>query len=429
MAEMFAFEADDEEVTIISDDSDMECSVLTQVYSHCHGLPYKEDENSGDYEVIDISDDSCMSSFNPNHQKLTRDDFEFCKVIGLGGYGKVYQARKKTGTDRGTLCAMKVLKKAKIIRSLKETAHTKTERNILQDIKHPFIVELLYAFQTEGRLYLGLEYMCGGELFSYMNKERMLYEDSARFYISEIVLAIEHLHSHGIVYRDLKPENILVGAQGHIKLCDFGLCKEHINGDAMTHTFCGTIDYMAPEILSQTGHERSVDWWSLGVMLYEMLTGYPPFKAENRKEALEKIMKLRLKFESFITNAAKDLIRKLLKLYPKRLGCGPNGAALIKRHQFFRPINWEDVLQQKLEPPFKPKMKDIDDVSNFDRKFTSLEVKESPENFALSESAKQAFKDFSYNAFNDNEVGQRTFESGMFRQQLNDDDIEIIDIS
>ncbi len=191
---------------------------------------------------------------NRGEERTTTKDFELLKVLGKGGYGKVFQVRKVTGNNCGKIFAMKVLKKATIVRNQKDTDHTKAERNILESVKHPFIVDLIYAFQTGGKLYLILDYLSGGELFMHLEREGIFLEDTASFYISEIILALEHLHNLGIIYRDLKPENILLDFRGHVKLTDFGLCKEAIQDGKVTHTFCGTIEYMAPEILTRIGH-------------------------------------------------------------------------------------------------------------------------------------------------------------------------------
>ncbi|NWQ82432.1 KS6B2 kinase, partial [Columbina picui] len=187
---------------------------------------------------------------------------------------------------------------AKIACNAKDTAHTRAERNILEAVKHPFIVDLIYAFQTGGKLYLILECLSAAPLLP-------------SFYLSEITLALGHLHSHGIIYRDLKPENIMLNSQGHIKLTDFGLCKESIHDGAVTHTFCGTIEYMAPEILVRSGHNRAVDWWSLGALMYDMLTGSPPFTAENRKKTIDKILKGKLVLPPYLTPDARDLLKKV----------------------------------------------------------------------------------------------------------------------
>lgn len=360
---------------------------------------YDQDPNvnaiieSEDLETVQLSE----QNVNTGKEKTGPQDFELRKVLGKGGYGKVFQVRKVTGQDSGTIFAMKVLRKASIVRNQKDTAHTKAERNILEAVKHPFIVDLIYAFQTGGKLYLILEYLSGGELFMHLEREGIFLEDTACFYLSEIILALEHLHIQGIIYRDLKPENILLDAQGHVKLTDFGLCKEHIQEGIMTHTFCGTIEYMAPEILTRSGHGKAVDWWSLGALMYDMLTGAPPFTADNRKKTIEKILKGRLNLPPYLTPDARDLIRKLLKRQVvQRLGSGPSDGEAIKIHPFFKLISWADVLGRKLEPPFKPALAGEDDVSQFDTKFTKQTPIDSPDESTLSESANLVFQGFTY---------------------------------
>lgn len=204
---------------------------------------------------IELTED--MVNRQHHGERVSNQDFELLRVLGMGGYGKVFQVRKVTHPNNGKIYAMKVLKKARIIHSIKDTDHTKTERNILESVKHPFIVDLIYAFQTRGKLYLILEYLSGGELFMYLEREGFLLEKTAKFYVAEIILAIEHLHKVGIIYRDLKPENIMLDQQGHVKLTDFGLCKEAINDGKVTYTFCGTVEYMAPEILKRVGHNHA----------------------------------------------------------------------------------------------------------------------------------------------------------------------------
>lgn len=334
---------------------------------------------------------------NPGQEKTGPQDFELCKILGEGGYGKVFQVRKVTGKDRGSIFAMKVLRKASIIRNQKDTAHTKAERNILEAVKHPFIVNLMYAFQTGGKLYLILEYLCGGELFTYLEREGIFLEDTACFYLSEIILALQHLHNQGIIYRDLKPENILLDSEGHVKLTDFGLCKEHIQEGTVTHTFCGTIEYMAPEILTRNGHGKAVDWWSLGALMFDMLTGMPPFTGADRRKTIEKILRGRLTLPQYLTSEARDLIRKLLKRQIiQRLGSGPEDAEQIMKHNFFSHINWQDVISRKLEPPFKPSLKSADDTSQFDEQFTATVPVDSPVESTLSESANLIFQGFTY---------------------------------
>jgi len=336
------------------------------------------------------------STVNPGC-KVGPIDFTLLKVLGKGGYGKVFQVKKTTGSDANKLYAMKVLKKATIARNAKDTAHTKAERNILECVKNPFVVDLIYAFQTDGKLYLILEYLSGGELFMQLEREGIFMEDMASFYLAEILLALEHLHSEGIIYRDLKPENILLDSVGHIKLTDFGLCKESIFEGNQTHTFCGTIEYMAPEILLRHGHDKSVDWWSFGALMFDMLTGSPPFTAENRKKTIDKIVSAKLLVPPYLTNEARDLIKKLLKKKPsQRYGSGPDDAFPLKNHPFFRQYNWENVYNRMYEPPYKPTLKNEEDVSQFDTKFTKQAPIDSPVDSTLSESANQVFLGFTY---------------------------------
>ncbi|XP_064159870.1 ribosomal protein S6 kinase beta-1-like isoform X2 [Anguilla rostrata] len=289
------------------------------------------------------------------------------------------------------------LEDAMIVRNAKDTAHTKAERNILEEVKHPFIVDLIYAFQTGGKLYLILEYLSGGELFMQLEREGIFMEDTACFYLAEISMALGHLHQNGIIYRDLKPENIMLNHQGHVKLTDFGLCKESIHDGTVTHTFCGTIEYMAPEILMRSGHNRAVDWWSLGALMYDMMTGAPPFTGENRKKTIDKILKCKLNLPPYLTQEARDLLKKLLKRNASsRLGAGPGDASEVQTHLFFRHVNWVDLLARKVEPPFKPFLQSAEDVSQFDSKFTSQTPVDSPDDTTLSESANQVFLGFTY---------------------------------
>ncbi|XP_076286763.1 ribosomal protein S6 kinase beta-1 isoform X2 [Lasioglossum baleicum] len=373
-------DSDDDVLECREDDYNLAASVNTIL----------ESEN---LETVQLSEDIV----NPGQEKTGPQDFELCKILGEGGYGKVFQVKKVTGKDKGSIFAMKVLRKASIIRNQKDTAHTKAERNILEAVKHPFIVNLMYAFQTGGKLYLILEYLCGGELFSYLEREGIFLEDTACFYLSEIILALQHLHNQGIIYRDLKPENILLDGEGHVKLTDFGSCKEHIQEGTVTHTFCGTIEYMAPEILTRSGHGKAVDWWSLGAVMFDMLTGMPPFTGDDRRKTIEKILRGKLRLPQYLSPDARDLIRRLLKRQVShRLGSGPEDAEEIINHTFFKHINWHDVISRKLEPPFKPSLKSADDTSQFDEQFTATVPVDSPVESTLSESANMIFQGFTY---------------------------------
>ncbi|KAI1717181.1 protein kinase domain-containing protein [Ditylenchus destructor] len=346
-------------------------------------------------ETIELVEE--IKNINPPNTRVGPEDFQLLKVLGKGGYGKVFQVRKTSGKDKGQIFAMKVLKKATIIRNQKDTAHTKAERNILEAVKSPFICDLLYAFQTGGKLYLILEYLSGGELFMHLEREGIFMEDTAAFYLAEIVVALEHLHKQGIIYRDLKPENILLDSRGHVKLTDFGLCKEAIEGDQKTHTFCGTIEYMAPEILMRSGHGKAVDWWSLGALTFDMLTGGPPFTADCRKRTIDKILKGRLSMPPYLSPEARDLIKRLLKRHTEtRLGAGPDDADEIKQHLFFRHLDWGKVYRRELEPPYKPNITSDEDVSLFDTKFTKMTPVDSPCEPTICSTSVNPFEGFTY---------------------------------
>lgn len=360
------------------------------------------------YEQVHI----CEQTVNPSKSlKTGTQDFELLRVLGKGGYGKVFQVKKGTGSDQGKIFAMKVLRKAKIVINQKDTAHTKAERNILESIKHPFIVDLIYAFQTEGKLYLILEYLPGGELFMHLEREGIFSEDTACFYLAEITMALEHLHSYGIIYRDLKPENILLDKDGHVKLTDFGLCKEALEDGETTHTFCGTVEYMAPEVLLRSGHAKSVDWWSLGALMFDMLTGGPPFTGNNRKKTIDKILHCKLVMPNYLSPDSRDLIKKLLRRQAsQRLGSGADDGLSIRRHPFFRRTNWSEIIKKGVGPPFKPILMSDDDVSQFDSEFTKLTPIDSPDETILSDSANQVFNGFTYVAPSIlNEAGRTSF--------------------
>ncbi|CAH8841733.1 unnamed protein product [Trichobilharzia szidati] len=290
---------------------------------------------------------------------------------------------------------MKVLKKARLVCNEKDKAHTVSERNILEILQHPFLVKLHYAFQNHSNLYIVLEYCHGGELFNYLEREGALLENAACFYASEIVLAIGHLHSLGIIYRDLKSENVLLDRQGHVKLTDFGLSKE---GVCTTNTFCGTIEYMAPEIIRCEGHGKAVDWWSLGTLIFDMLSGAPPFSQEESREATtHKILTAPLRFPPSFSSEVISLIRGLLRRDPnERLG-SKEDVEEIKRHKFFKrhEINWSDVYHRRLKPPFRPKLTAENDVSMFDPSFTRLQPVVSPVD-GIASIPPDMFQGFSY---------------------------------
>jgi serine/threonine protein kinase len=286
--------------------------------------------------------------------------------------GKVFLVRE---IKTGHMFALKVLKKDNIIKR-NQVEHTKTERNVLGKIKHPFIVGMNMAFQSRDKLYFVLDYCAGGELFFHLGKLGSFPEARARFYTAEIILAISYVHSLGVIYRDLKPENVLLDATGHIRLTDFGLSKEGIsNSSSGANSFCGTPEYLAPEILDRKGHGRAVDWWSLGALLYEMLTGLPPFYCQDRERLFEKIRKAELKYPASLSPDAKNLLRGLLTKDPaRRLGSGPKDADDIKPHRFFERIHWEKLQHGEISPPWKPEISGSQDTSQFDVEFTSMPI-------------------------------------------------------
>ncbi|KAF8531198.1 kinase-like domain-containing protein [Trichophaea hybrida] len=297
------------------------------------------------------------------------EDFEVLRLIGKGTFGQVYQVRKKD-TDR--IYAMKVLSK-KVIVQKKEVAHTLGERNILvrtATTDSPFIVGLKFSFQTPTDLYLVTDYMSGGELFWHLQKEGRFKEDRAKFYIAELILALEHLHNHDIVYRDLKPENILLDANGHIALCDFGLSKANLAANATTNTFCGTTEYLAPEVLlDDQGYTKMVDFWSLGVLVFEMCCGWSPFYAEDTQQMYKNIAFGKVRFpRDALSLEGRNF---LLNRNPKhRLGATYD-AKELREHPFFGDIDWNELQRKNVVPPFKPKLSSETDTSNFDPEFTN----------------------------------------------------------
>jgi len=353
--------------------------------------------------------------------KAREDDFEKLKLLGRGGYGKVFLVRKKFKPNAGTLYAMKVLKKAKIISSDKDTAHIKSERNILGLIRHPFIVNLHYAFQTRGNLFLVLEYVQGGELFMMLEREGILPEDKSSMYLAQIVLALGHLHDLGIIFRDLKPENILLDAEGFIKLIDFGLCKEYVDRTptGRTFTYCGTIEYMAPEVITKQGHDHSADWWSLGTLMFDMLTGSPPFSADSKRETQHRVLHDQIRLPTYLSAEAKDLLKKLLKRTPtSRLGAGEGDAEEIKEHAWFNAIDWHLLINRQLKPLYVPQLQGPEDVSLFDRRFTTASITEnSPCSTPLN--GQDVFKGFTFteDCISDQSIQDREFRSERQRRQ------------
>lgn len=304
--------------------------------------------------------ESVLFTSNPQQHTVSMADFEVQTVLGLGSFGRVMKvAEKRTGN----IYAMKVLDKAQIVAN-KMVNHTQAEKDILGAVDHPFIVKLHYAFQTRKHLVLVLDFLCGGELFFHLQRCKRFPESRARFYAAEIGLALDYIHNRQIIYRDLKPENLVLDRNGHVTLTDFGLAKKEVRD--MTHTFCGTPEYMAPELIQKRGHSCAVDWWSLGVFLYEMVAGLPPFYSQNVGEMYDMILSRPLVFPRFFSADLQSLLRALLEREPeKRLQSG----AEFCRHPFFRDIDWERLRRKELRPEFVPDVAN-NDLKYFDKQFT-----------------------------------------------------------
>ncbi|XP_015680870.1 ribosomal protein S6 kinase alpha-3 isoform X1 [Protobothrops mucrosquamatus] len=389
--------------------------------------PMGEEELNPQTEEGNIKEIAITYHVKEGHEKADPSQFELLKVLGQGSFGKVFLVKKISGPDAKQLYAMKVLKKATL--KVRDRVRTKMERDILVEVNHPFIVKLHYAFQTEGKLYLILDFLRGGDLFTRLSKEVMFTEDDVKFYLAELALALDHLHSLGIIYRDLKPENILLDEEGHIKLTDFGLSKESIDHEKKAYSFCGTVEYMAPEVVNRRGHTQSADWWSFGVLMFEMLTGTLPFQGKDRKETMTMILKAKLGMPQFLSAEAQSLLRMLFKRNPaNRLGAGPDGVEEIKRHPFFTAIDWNKLYRREINPPFKPATGRPEDTFYFDPEFTAKTPKDSP-GIPPSANAHQLFRGFSFVAIASDDENQAMQTSGghSIVQQLHRNSIQFTD--
>ncbi|KAL2183221.1 Pkinase-domain-containing protein [Thermothelomyces heterothallicus CBS 203.75] len=315
--------------------------------------------------------------FDVTSRKLSVNDLVKVRTLGTGTFARVCLVRPSHGTeaDRSKVFALKILRKTDVIK-LKQIDHVRHERQILADVRgHPFITNFVTSFSDHDFLYILLDYVPGGELFTYLRKYRRFDEDMARFYAAEIVLILEHLHEQqgGIAYRDMKPENLLLDADGHIKLVDFGFAKRLGNNESghpeETYTLCGTPEYLAPEVIHNKGHTTAVDWWALGILIYEFLTGYPPFWHQNPIEIYKQIVEKPVVFpqEPPISDAAKDIIRQFCTVdRSRRLGNISGGAAKVKAHPFFAGVDWDAVYQKRHRGPIIPPIRYPGDAQCFD---------------------------------------------------------------
>jgi serine/threonine protein kinase len=315
---------------------------------------------------------------------LDMSAFDLVTTLGRGYYGKVLLCKKK---DTGEYFAIKTIHKARLVRTHK--VHTIfNERNALMTSRHPFIVGFGFSFQTDSKVYLGLEYVAGGELFHHLQKVRRIPLPDVRIYVAELSLAINYLHVHGIVYRDLKPENILIDTQGHLKLTDFGLVKQLDSDEETTSTFCGTSEYLAPEIVARRPYGMKIDWWTIGILTYELLFGQTPFYRDNKARMFDAIRNENPRFPGRVDPNVVSFISMLLEKDPEARG----DFSKIRGHPFFAGLDFEKVLAREIVPSYVPEVSGAG-VKNFDSEFTAQKPMDS---FATpARQAQDAFEGFS----------------------------------
>ena len=301
-------------------------------------------------------------------KKVDLNDFEIKQTVGTGSFGRVKLIRHK---QTNKYFALKILTKAEVVK-LKQVDHILSEVTILNHLNHPLLVNMYGIAQNERFLYIVMEYIPGGELFTYLRTVQNLKNDDAKFYAAQITLMFEHLHSMDIVYRDLKPENLLIDSTGYLKLTDFGFAKKL---EGRTYTLCGTPEYLAPEILLQKGHGKPVDWWCLGIIIYEMLVGIDPFSDDEPMAVYQNILRGKIKFPSNFPKDAKSLVKHLLVAdLGKRYGNLKGGVNDIKGHRWFGSYPWADILEKKVEAPYRPKIRGEGDTSNYSQYPESQEL-------------------------------------------------------
>ena len=327
--------------------------------------------------------------------KLSYSDFEPLKLLGTGAFGKVLLVRY---ISNDKLYAMKVLSKSQL-KLKKQEEHSKNERDLMVKLNNPFIINIKFAFQDESKLYIVSEFMQGGDMFYHIHHSTInMTEDTVKFYIIELILGIEFLHKNNVIFRDLKPENILMDAEGHIKISDFGLSKILENPKDKAYTLCGTTKYLAPEILKNRGYDKSVDWWSLGCIYYEMLTGKIPFKIKNNKIDLS-VFEEKINFKENMNPLIIDLINRLLEINPKkRIGYGENDAKQIKEHKYFSDVDWNKYMNKEIEPPFIPGFEGEQDLKYFDKMFTDEPVNSNRTTIMSRSNATSEYNGFTYTA-------------------------------
>ena len=300
------------------------------------------------YNFIKNNNNNNIKINTKSIEQISLKDFICLAQLGKGSFGQVYLVEKINTKEK---FAMKVLNKEKILRQ-NLLKYAIAERNILSNNNHPFIVKLNYSFQTSSKLFLIIEYCPNSDLSKHLIKEKRFIESRAKFYICELILALEYLHKKDIIFRDLKPSNILLDKDGHIKLIDFGLSKEGVNDDFNAKSFCGSIGYFAPEILLKQGYGKSVDWYSLGIIFYEMLFGTIPRFTFNKEEIIKNLKKVEINIPNFISKESAELIKKLLDKNPnERLGGGGRDAMEIKENIYFKDVDWNKIYEKEIKPP------------------------------------------------------------------------------
>ena len=324
-------------------------------HHHHHHDKDKEKEKEKETKEIPVQD----KGGDGKVRQIKLSDYEMGETLGTGSFGRVKIAKDK---KTGEFVAMKIMKKAEILKS-KQADHISNEIKILSMIDHPFVITFGGFTQDDRNLYLALELINGGELFTYLRGVGRFPVDQARIYIAQIILIFDYLHNKNIIYRDLKPENILIHKSGYLKLTDFGFAKIV---EGRTYTLCGTPEYLAPEIILNKGHGKPVDWWTCGILLYEMIAGIDPFSDDDPMMVYQKILKGKIKFPSGFDSNAKSLIKHLLDSdLTKRYGNLKNGVKDITGHRFFKNLEWDKLLRKEIPPPYVPKVKSNDDISNF----------------------------------------------------------------
>ncbi|XP_063113150.1 serine/threonine-protein kinase N2 isoform X1 [Cavia porcellus] len=350
------------------------------------------DSGLGYSSIQEFEDRRSQQRFQFNLQ-----DFRCCAVLGRGHFGKVLLAEYKHTNE---MFAIKALKKGDIV-ARDEVDSLMCEKRIFEtvnSVRHPFLVNLFACFQTKEHVCFVMEYAAGGDLMMHIHTD-VFSEPRAVFYAACVVLGLQYLHEHKIVYRDLKLDNLLLDTEGFVKIADFGLCKEGMGYGDRTSTFCGTPEFLAPEVLTETSYTRAVDWWGLGVLIYEMLVGESPFPGDDEEEVFDSIVNDEVRYPRFLSTEAISIMRRLLRRNPeRRLGAGEKDAEDVKKHPFFRLIDWSALMDKKVKPPFVPTIRGREDVSNFDDEFTSEAPILTPprEPRVLSEEEQEMFRDFDY---------------------------------